>query len=71
MKQKIKNILEYLKDEEKNFWENCTCSEDVQKMENPRLCECEENKNHILRDIIDVGGWVDSSYCPLVDEGEL
>ena len=67
MKQKIKRILDYLEDEDKHFWENCQCSEDIQRMQFPHLCTCEENKNHIFRDVECVTEWLNSPSCPLVD----
>lgn len=66
----IKRVLDYLADEDKNFWENCNCSEKIQNMQFPHLCDCEENKNHIYREVIKVNDWLESPSCPLVDSEE-
>jgi hypothetical protein len=71
MKETIKRVLEYLEDEELNFWQNCRCSEKVQESQDFYRCKCEENKNHIFRDVKKIDDWLESAYCPLVDEDEL
>lgn len=69
MKEKITEILDYLADEETHFWENCTCMDECKG--NIRNCDCEQNKNHIWRTREEVKDWLESAYCPLVDEEEL
>lgn len=71
MKETIKRVLEYLQDENIHFWENCQCSEDIQESQDFNKCKCEENQNHILRDVKKIDDWLESAYCPLVDEDEI
>lgn len=72
IKEKITEILNYLADEDTHFFENCTCKEKFDKI--PWMlndCKCNENKNHIWRTREEVKDWLESPYCPLVDENEL
>ena len=70
MKKAIEEILEYLNDEEKHFWESCNCDEETKNYQVEPLCKCEENKNHIWRTIEKVRDWLNSPSCPLTDEEE-
>ncbi len=72
IKEQIEEIINYLEhDEDKHFWENCTCEVDGTEKSNPSHCKCEANKDHIYRTIINVKDWLESPSCPLVDEEEL
>ncbi len=71
IKQNIENIISYLADEGKHFWENFECSDEIQEAEDFDKCKCEANKIHILRDAVAVESWLNSPSCPLVDSEEL
>lgn len=71
IKEEIKEILDYLEDEEKHFWENCECKEIIIAKSKFTKCSCEANKNHIYRTIVAISNWLESPSCPLVDEEEL
>lgn len=61
LKTKIQEILDYMSDEDQNFWENCQCSEEIQEKQDISLCTCEENKNHIWRTIQEVSKMIKDS----------
>lgn len=71
IKESIYEIMEYLNDEENHFWENCSCSDEVKNRQFEHLCTCEENQNHIWRKRQEVKEWLESPFCPLVDDDEL
>ena len=71
MKETIRRVLDYLADEDKHFWENCECPEAVQEAQDFAKCNCEANKQHIHRDVRVIDDWLESGFCPLVDEDEL
>lgn len=62
----LNEILNYLGDEDKSFWENCTCG-----AENFRFCTCEENKTHIFRAVENVRDWLNSPSCPLTEDEDI
>lgn len=64
----LKEILGYLADEETHFWENCNCSEKIQETQDVKKCVCEENENHIYRNVLKVDDWIDSPSCQLMSE---
>ena len=71
MKKQIEEILDYLADEDRHFWESCTCSDEVLLGGLIHLCKCENNKEHIWRTREEVKDWLESPYCPLIDKEEF
>ena len=70
IKQTIEKILEYMWEENRDFWENCSCSDEIMNSDDIDKCVCEENKEHIFRRVVKLDNWLTSPSCPLVDVEE-
>lgn len=56
LKETIREVVEYLADEEQNFFENCECIET--ELYDFKSCKCESNKSHIWRNAVKLKEWL-------------
>lgn len=56
VKEDLQEVLNYLSEAEQTHFEEC---------------EKEEQDNHIYKKVLSVIDWLNSPFCPLVDEDEI
>jgi hypothetical protein len=59
VKRALKKLLDYMEhDEQRNFWENCECDEEIVANEIFDKCKCKGNKKHIYKSMVILRKWV-------------